>query len=55
VVVISHNLANVFEVADRIIVRPGRRIASYEIVQDDARRWSRRSPEPRNTLSGRSA
>ena len=37
VVVISHNLANVFDVADRIIVlRLGRRVATFEAAEADA-------------------
>ncbi len=37
VVLISHNLANVFDVADRIIVlRLGRRVATFEAAEADA-------------------
>ena len=38
VVVISHNLEDVFQVADRIVVlRLGRREATFDVQQDDAR------------------
>ena len=37
VVVISHNLADVFEVADRIVVlRLGRRVATFDVVRSNA-------------------
>ena len=45
VVVISHNLADVFEVADRIVVlRLGRTAATFAAKDFAARRWSPRSP-----------
>ena len=47
VVVISHNLADVFDVSDRIIVlRLGRRVATFDIAARMPNRWCRRSPAP---------
>ncbi len=48
VVMISHNLEDVFQVADRIIVlRLGERVATFDREKGDARRQSSpRSPAP---------
>ena len=48
VVMISHNLEDVFEVADRIVVlRLGRRVATFDSARRRASRSSARSPAPR--------
>ena len=50
VIVISHNLADVFEVADRIVVlRLGRQVADYKVGRRDPRAGGR-APSPASAI-----